>query len=143
MEEDGNGTSYSGGTGGGAAGNNRGNSVTAGNGNDNGGAGGAGAQGGSTQAGVSGGSTNGWGIIAGGGQGNGPGATVNSHSTYSIPIQKTGTGGLLIIYCGKLNNCGEISANGVTAQYATNIVWNGSQKRRRICFWWFVRWRIC
>lgn len=120
------GTSYSGGSGGGAAATDRASSRTAGDGSTNGGPGGCGAQGGAATC-KSGGSTNGWGQAAGGGQGNGPGNSVWSHATASVPTQDTGTGGLLILFAGNLNNKGTITANGVKAPYISVTKWTGSQ----------------
>ena len=121
------GTSYSGGTGGGAAATDRASSRTAGNGGANGGPGGCGAEGGASTCNT-GGSTNGWGQCAGGGQGNGSGNMVCSHAVFTVPTQDTGTGGLLILFAGNLNNKGTITADGVKSIYYSISKWNGSQR---------------
>ena len=115
----GRGTSYSGGSGSGAANSdgNGGRAVTSGAGSSVGGAGGNGVVGSSNSSG--------YGQISMGGTGNPSGSYATYRESVVNYVGRRGTGGLLIIYSKNLFNGGTISAQGVSSSTASLSNSNG------------------
>lgn len=113
------GTSYSGGSGSGAANSDGGGgcAITSGAGSDVGGAGGKGV--------VCSSNGSGYGQISIGGTGNPTGAYSTYRETAKNYVKREGTGGLLVLYSGSIQNNGTISANGVSSSSASRSNTNG------------------